>query len=100
MLACTLETAHFALMRSRFTFASGLGTLVMRTSASLGQNACLLDFTIKFLQRNFKCIAWINPYFTHRITSAICYYYDCRRSDLRSDPDSNRCNRLVCHREA
>jgi hypothetical protein len=37
----------------------------MRTAASLGQNASLLNFTIKLLQRNFKCIAWINLYFTH-----------------------------------
>jgi hypothetical protein len=94
MLARTLEATHFALMCSGFAFASCLGTLIMRTSASFGQNASLLDFTIKFFQRNFKGIARIDLYFTHRITSAICYY-ECRRSDLRSVPDSNRCNRLV-----
>jgi len=65
MLACTLKAAHFALMCGCFALTSRLGTLIMRTSASLGQNTSLLDFAIKFFQRNLKSIARIDPYFTH-----------------------------------
>jgi len=65
MLACTLKAAHFTLMRGRFALTSRLGTLVMRTPAGFGQDTSLLDFAIKFFQRNFKRIARIDLYFTH-----------------------------------
>lgn len=65
VLACTLEAAHFALVGGSFTLAPGLGTLVMRASTGLGQNASLLNFAVKLFQCNLKCIAGVDLYFTH-----------------------------------
>ena len=65
LLACSLKAAHFALVRRCFALTPRLGTLIMRTPTSFGQDTSLLDFAVELFQCNFKRVAGIDLYFTH-----------------------------------
>ena len=50
-LAWLAGTPLLATLSRSFALATSLGTLIVRTAAGLGQNAILLNFAVKLLER-------------------------------------------------
>lgn len=63
-LACSAAT--LAALRLGFAFTAGLGTFVVGTPTSLGQDAILLHFAVEAFERKLKRVTWVNFDFTHR----------------------------------
>jgi len=63
-LACGAAT--LAALRLGFAFTAGLGTFVVGTPTSLGQDAILLHFAVEAFERKLKRVTWVNFDFTHR----------------------------------